>query len=276
MPENNICKFNPAGHSNERIGILNFVYEKGAGTRPYFVVQSVFRLHLVTQGTGSLETLSRRETLSAGDVFFTFPSTEYFINDFGDLEYEYLSFMGIQAYDALARAGIDKQNFFRRGNEELIPFWKQAIERVHDGNIDLISESVLLYTLGTLCAKDEADRGGEVNKSMLQLKKLAEDRFSDPKADLKTLCAELFYNPKYASAAFIKYTGIRFSDFLTSLRINNAMRLMENGLTSVKEIAALSGFEDALYFSRIFRKREGVSPSERIAAIQRERKNARP
>lgn len=43
-------------------------------------------------------------------------------------------------------------------------------------------------------------------------------------------------------------------------------------MTSVKQIAFLSGFDDVFYFSRLYRKKEGVSPRERIQNIQNEKR----
>lgn len=268
MPINNICKFNQPKDDREKISILNFVYEKGANTRPCFVVQSVFRFHLITRGTGSLEMLSRRENLKEGDIFVTFPSTEYFINDYGNLEYSYISFIGIYAYKLLERAEITKKDFLRRNMQNLIPLWEHSIEISSDENIDLIAESVLLYSLGNLCRMKNNSSATETGNLALQLKKLCDDTYTDPQTNLTSLCEDINYNPKYASAAFKKYIGITFSDYLITLRLNNATRLIENGLTSVKQIAALSGFEDPLYFSRSFKKKEGVSPSIRIAETQ--------
>lgn len=53
-------------------------------------------------------------------------------------------------------------------------------------------------------------------------------------------------------------------EYLTEKRIAHAMQLMESGLAgagTIKEIAALVGFDDPYYFSRVFRKVTGKCPS---------------
>ena len=52
------------------------------------------------------------------------------------------------------------------------------------------------------------------------------------------------------------------SEYLRVLRIRYAVMLMENGVTSVKNVAALSGFSVPLYFSKVFTEMIGVSPSQ--------------
>ncbi len=61
---------------------------------------------------------------------------------------------------------------------------------------------------------------------------------------------------------FKLYTRQSPMQYITSLRINNAANLLENTEYNVTEIAAMVGYENPLYFSRIFRKVRGVSPSQ--------------
>ena len=70
------------------------------------------------------------------------------------------------------------------------------------------------------------------------------------------------YHKKYLSSTFKKQFGMGISEFLRVLRIRYAVMLMENGVTSVKNVAALSGFSDPLYFSKVFTEMIGVSPSQ--------------
>ena len=70
------------------------------------------------------------------------------------------------------------------------------------------------------------------------------------------------YNAKYLSHFFKKEFGMGFAEYLRLLRINHAVILLENGVTSVKNVAALSGFSDPLYFSRVFTAAIGIPPKE--------------
>ena len=53
-----------------------------------------------------------------------------------------------------------------------------------------------------------------------------------------------------------------FSDYLTSLRIQNAMQLLKNPIVSVQTVAEESGYPDYFYFTKVFKKVEGISPSK--------------
>lgn len=56
--------------------------------------------------------------------------------------------------------------------------------------------------------------------------------------------------------------GLSPVDFIREMRIKRAMQLMETGEYNVSTIAYMTGFNDPKYFSKCFKKRYGVSPSE--------------
>lgn len=60
---------------------------------------------------------------------------------------------------------------------------------------------------------------------------------------------------------FKHYMGMTPMQYITSIRINKAKELLKNTDYSIQEVSSLSGYENQLYFSRIFRKQTGYSPS---------------
>ena len=61
---------------------------------------------------------------------------------------------------------------------------------------------------------------------------------------------------------FKKFTGTTPMQFITSIRITNAQMLLETTNYAVNEIAHIVGYDNPLYFSRLFHKQKGCSPSE--------------
>jgi len=68
--------------------------------------------------------------------------------------------------------------------------------------------------------------------------------------------------PQHFCRIFRETLNMRPNDFLTERRLDEAKRLICERKKSLAEIAVLSGFRDASYFSTVFRKKEGVSPAE--------------
>lgn len=61
---------------------------------------------------------------------------------------------------------------------------------------------------------------------------------------------------------FKQYTGSTPMQYIVSIRITNAQMLLETTAYSVSEIGRIVGYENPLYFSRLFHKQKGFSPSE--------------
>jgi len=66
----------------------------------------------------------------------------------------------------------------------------------------------------------------------------------------------------YLSRLFTEYLGTNFSDYINRFRLNKAIILLEEKKYSIKEVAYLVGYQDPNYFSRIFRRHMGISPSD--------------
>lgn len=69
-------------------------------------------------------------------------------------------------------------------------------------------------------------------------------------------------NPYYFSKVFKQQTEETFIDYVTRIRIEHAKRLMSSREISLKEICYMIGYNDPNYFSRVFKKVTGITPSE--------------
>jgi len=80
--------------------------------------------------------------------------------------------------------------------------------------------------------------------------------------NLKDTAAKFNLSPYYFSRTFKKVFGYNFSDYLNLIRINKAKELLKDDSLSIKEICYLVGYSDPNYFSKVFKKYEGVTPTE--------------
>lgn len=62
--------------------------------------------------------------------------------------------------------------------------------------------------------------------------------------------------------SFKRYMGMTPMQYITSIRLNKAKELLRSTDYTIQEISGLVGYENPLYFSRIFRKQTGQSPSQ--------------
>ncbi len=271
--DNNICKFVPTRSSADQINTVNFVYETVIPQRNQFITKSTYMMYLVTEGRGRLCHTQKSSDIAKGDLFFTFPSTPFAIEvSDSNLNYLYISFLGIRAGRILEELKIRPGNCVFHGYDALEDFWMDALDRTTPYNLDMLSESVLLYTLSVVSNNTiKEEKLSKTADNILKIKKYIDDHYTSPDLSLETICAEYQYNRKYLSEALKKVLHVGFSEYLRTLRIQHACMLVGEGLSNIKDIAALSGYRDPLYFSKVFKSVMLLSPKDYIAGIRAER-----
>lgn len=79
---------------------------------------------------------------------------------------------------------------------------------------------------------------------------------------LNDVAENVYVSSYYISRMFKKELGKNFVDYLNGLRMEKAKELLKDPKYKTYEIAELVGIPDAHYFSRLFKKHEGVTPTE--------------
>ena len=69
-------------------------------------------------------------------------------------------------------------------------------------------------------------------------------------------------NPQYISQLFKNEIGVGFLNYLTSIRMEKAKSLLLTTSLSVAEIAEETGYNDYRVFTKVFKKTEGITPSQ--------------
>ena len=79
---------------------------------------------------------------------------------------------------------------------------------------------------------------------------------------LSSLSAIVNYNETYISRLFKQSTGVKLSEYIYQERIAKAKYLLSTSSDSIQAIAAAIGFDSPQYFSLVFKKSVGITPSE--------------
>lgn len=79
---------------------------------------------------------------------------------------------------------------------------------------------------------------------------------------LQSIAERFYIHPNYFSKRFKEKFGVSFIDHLTAIRMKQAAFLLLDSELKVHQIADRVGFEDAAYFSSVFRKTYGMTPKQ--------------
>lgn len=97
-------------------------------------------------------------------------------------------------------------------------------------------------------------------RSLLRAKEMIEARYAGD-VRLKEIAAHCDLSPSHLSALFARHMGFPPIEYLLRIRLREAKLLLAKG-ARVKEVAQTVGFHSQHYFSRLFRKKTGLSPTE--------------
>lgn len=79
---------------------------------------------------------------------------------------------------------------------------------------------------------------------------------------LEEIAGSVFLSTYYVSRIFKEEQGMTIMDYLTKVRLEEAKKLLRNPRYHIDEISERLGYNDPSYFSKVFRRYEGMSPSQ--------------
>ena len=95
----------------------------------------------------------------------------------------------------------------------------------------------------------------------LEVKRYVREHMMD-NITIPDIAACLHFNPQYLMRAFKAKTGMSILEYMTFARMEQARQLLKTTNLPVKEIACMVGYEDCVYFTKLFRKETGTAPSK--------------
>lgn len=146
--------------------------------------------------------------------------------------------------------------------------WKNAVGSYYDVLKDIIGteDGEQLYSLcrdflERTVRKISEGRQVKVNSIIDKASRYMEQNFAR-EISLEEVAREVNLSPYYFSRFYKEETGINFSDRLTEIRMEKAKELLKKEEYSIKDVCYMTGYMEPNYFSKIFKKITGVTPTE--------------
>ena len=124
------------------------------------------------------------------------------------------------------------------------------------------THAYLLEILGTALDLREDHTLGRYHDVIKDAIAYINEHYSDEELSLNTLAAQVNFSPNHLSSIFKQETGQPFIKYLTDYRMNMAKELLSRTSKKSNEIGIMVGYKDPHYFSYLFKKTQGVTPTQ--------------
>ena len=228
-----------------------------------------YLLHLVLEGTGKFQVNGKTYTPQKGDAFLIYPRTPfvYQSDEKNPWRYVWVHFQGAECEEICRAMGFSREHPMEAfGNLEELHRLHQKTEQVpFDDFAWQIEHKIRLYAFFKGMMENRLSSAHQTQMSKPRryweqavtyiMNHLEEETLSAQQvADQIPICR------KYLLTLFREFCQTTTNDFIMSKRVDQAKRLLRYTEFTVGEVAASCGYKDMLTFSRMFKKRVGVSP----------------
>ncbi|MBR6255685.1 MAG: response regulator [Clostridiales bacterium] len=198
--------------------------------------------------------------LRGGEVSeITFFLEEY-LNNIGDhaLRSKMLrQYIAMDVYFCVADFVENELGLSKEEMEQKISFPDGEVLLDENKTHDYLSE-----ILGTALDLREDHSLGRYHDVMKDAITYISEHYSDEELSLNTLAAQVNFSPNHLSSIFKQETGQPFIKYLTDYRMNMAKELLRRSSKKSNEIGIMVGYKDPHYFSYLFKKTQGVTPTQ--------------
>lgn len=227
-----------------------------------------YQILYITKGYGSFKTLNTEYIIKPGTIFILFPNISHWYLPSGEKGWieHWVGFKGEIPEILQTRAFFSPDNpvYYIGYDQKIMDLYKEIIDYTKEeayGYQQMIASRIMeILTRIYITAND--DHKNEKTKQLVDKIKLilAENLYSV--LDVESLAAQLSISYKTMRKIFKNYTGLTPYQYFLHLKINKAKELLTDDEYSVKEISYKLEFQNPYYFSRLFKKKTGIAPSQ--------------
>lgn len=236
------------------------LYQWGPGIRDHYLI------HYIISGSGYYITQNQKFELHEGDTFLVYPNTQvtYYANSTSPWEYCWVGFSGTDAPIIMNSTDFTKGTpiIYNTPQGDIIKKYFLSIYEARGNEFQhAVRMTGQLYTALSLFMKHAKNQESLNSLQSYAHKGIAyiNANYSYP-ITIKDIADYVGLSRSHLFRSFETALHLSPKEYLTNFRMKQACYLLEHSDLSINAIATSVGFENSLYFSKMFHKQKGVSP----------------
>lgn len=239
-----------------------FTYENGRSLNEY-------QINYITEGAGVYENQGGKTKIAPGSLIFTKPGEWHRYKpkkSIGWVE-QYVGFSGYVAHQMFGRPWFTQKNSVVEVGyrEEIIDTYYKIFNYLKEEKpgYQQVAAGMVMKLLGFIVSMDkQKDFSGKRVEKIIQNACFSIRENVEAEINFQSFAEENNIGYSYFRKMFKKYTGVPPVQYHLELKILRAKEMLLYTDKSIKEISYELGFQSIYYFSRIFKNKLGMSPSE--------------
>jgi AraC-like DNA-binding protein len=241
-----------------------------------------YRLHYVIQGSVSLYYAGKKVVLKKNSVFVLMPNTSvsYQVeNKKSPTLLYWVTFNGYRAKHYCQKTGLTEEHPFAiLSDSKMLAFFYEPFMKASypPSMLNAVMQKNLLNIIEYLYASRVSNTDNEswqleqkhTQTYMQKILYYINKHIADPNLSIKMFAEKLTVPPSTLSRLFKQEMSVCFTEYVTLKRCELAVSYLEKGTYKVNEVARMVGFEDPLYFSRVYKKVFKCSPMKTVRRVK--------
>ena len=256
--------YNNASEYNE-LTIYECGHEECVKNKAICLTKKNYHLfHYVLFGKGTLIINRKEYRLSKGNIFFIPANTDaiYFPDKEDPWIYEWVGFGGLKVSSIISSLDLSADNpIIEDKNKSYRQFFDSIVFRyINHGYSDISSLGALYQLFGEMLYDKHGPQPAFKSSVTVQLAKDFINNNYQFDITIEDVAKNAHVTSNYLSVIFQKEEQMSTKKYLTKVRMDNAMNMLQSGKLKIKEISAMVGYPNQLHFSNEFKKYYGHSP----------------